>query len=204
MALNLLKIINNLLYHTSPRSVMKTALMVSFFSHLIMILGIQALFPIYWTTGELKTYRVDLIRMEVDDIPSGAISDTFFDDTQKQEQPLSEETQDTISLDTKDKRYISYTSAIKRQIMKNWRYPPEARAYLLEGKSMVLFSLISGGEIGNITVTRTSGHEVLDNEIVRAIKRSVPFPPFPPSIKVKKLNINGTFEYRLTSSKDNR
>lgn len=159
----------------------------------------QTLFPIYWQNEELRTYRVELIRMEVDDIPAGTISDTVFDDTKEEDLPLPEETQDTISLDTKDKRYVSYTSAIKKEIMKNWRYPPEARAYLLEGNSLVLFSLTRDGEITNITVVRSSGHEVLDNEVVRAIKKCAPFPPFPSSINSKKLNINGNFKYQLTS-----
>ncbi len=204
MGLKLFKLIYNSFNNTTPLPVMKITLAVSLLSHILIFSGMQTFYPVFWEKKELKTYRVDLMRMEIEDLPEGSVSDTLLENTKGNDRPLAEDTQDTISLDTKDERYVSYMSAIKNEIMNNWRYPPEGRAYLLEGSSIVLFSIVREGAITGISITRSSGHEVLDNEVIRAIKKCDPFPPFPSSIRVNKLNINGSFEYRLTSSVNNQ
>jgi TonB family protein len=71
----------------------------------------------------------------------------------------------------------------------------------MEGKSHVLFSLSRDGQLVAVSITGSSGYEILDREGVDTIIRSTPFPPFPDSITVGRLNINVSFEYRLTSSK---
>jgi protein TonB len=88
--------------------------------------------------------------------------------------------------------------------MQNWRYPPEARAYLIEGTLVILFSITKDGNMTHIAITETSGHEILDQEVIRAINKAVPFPRFPESISVKRLNINARFDYRLSSKKKNK
>jgi len=50
-----------------------------------------------------------------------------------------------------------------------------------------------------IKIEQGSGHEILDREVLRAIKASLPFPSFPASIKVARLNIKAQFDYRLSS-----
>ena len=50
-----------------------------------------------------------------------------------------------------------------------------------------------------INIESGSGHDVLDKEVLRAIKASLPFPSFPESIKVARLNIKAQFDYRLSS-----
>jgi putative hydrolase of HD superfamily len=52
-----------------------------------------------------------------------------------------EETQETISLDTDDKRYVTYAQAIKERIAGQWKCPKEARRKNLEGRLVALFSL---------------------------------------------------------------
>lgn len=113
----------------------------------------------------------------------------------------SRDSQDTISLDTKDKRYISYTKLVKQRLSSNWGYPRKAKEKLMEGKSHVLFSLSRNGQLIGISITGSSGYEILDQEGIDTIKRAAPFPPFPESITVGRLNINVSFEYRLTSPK---
>ena len=85
--------------------------------------------------------------------------------------------------------------------MQHWKYPPEARARLIEGSLMVIFSLIRDGKMTRIDVIKPSSHKILDEEVLLAINKAVPFPPFPDSITVKILNIKATFDYRLTTKK---
>jgi outer membrane biosynthesis protein TonB len=42
---------------------------------------------------------------------------------------------------------------------------------------------------------------VLDREAERAIQSAAPFPPFPSTISVSRLNINVSFDYTLTKKK---
>ena len=201
-----LKIITRLsninLFHVQAMA-MKVSIAMSLLFHIILILSFQNAFPFIWNNEELRTYRVELIRPPIEDMDAGDIPENLIDNIVDKEETLPEDSQDTISLDTKDKRYIEYATLIKKEIMHHWRYPPEARAYLIEGNLMVLFSLADNGSMTRIIITRSSGHEILDNEVVRAINSAIPFPPFPSSIKVKRLNINASFDYRLTSQKNN-
>ena len=201
MALKINKSLNNTLSLISPAIVMKASLLISFIFHIIILLVFQNAFSFYSNSTELRTYRVDLIRPPVEDIDTGDSPGDLIDHTEEKESPVSDTFQDTISLDTKDKRYASYTSLIKKEIMTHWRYPTEALAYLMEGKLTVLFSLASDGKMTYISITEASGHDILDKEVIRAINSAVPFPPFPESITVKRLNIKATFDYRLTSEK---
>ena len=201
MALKITKRLNNIPSFHAPGMVMKTSLFISFFVHIILLLAFQKAFPLQWKMEELRTYRVELIRPPVDDIDTDDVPGTQIDQIEQEEKSVHEDTQDTISLDTKDKRYISYATLIKNEIMRRWRYPPEARAYLMEGTLMVLFSLSRDGGMTQIKIVETSGHEILDEEVIRAINSAVPFPPFPGSITVKRLNIKARFDYRLAHKK---
>jgi TonB family protein len=201
MALKMIKRLNDNLLLNGSASVMKISLIVSFIFHIVILLVFQNAFPFHFLNQELRTYRVELIRPPVDDIDEEDLSGNQIDSSGQDEFPDIEVSQETISLDTKDKRYVSYATSIKNKIMLHWRYPPEARAYLIEGRLMVLFSLARDGRLTHISITDSSGNDVLDNEVIRAINSSVPFPPFPKSIIVKRLNIRATFDYRLTSKK---
>ncbi|MFC1820598.1 energy transducer TonB [Thermodesulfobacteriota bacterium] len=180
---------------------MKASLVISLFFHIIFMLSFQKTFPLQWNSEELRTYRVELIRPPVEDTDTDDTSGAHIDPARDRDNAVPEDAQDTISLDTKDKRYISYTSSIKNVIMRHWRYPPEARAYLIEGNLMVLFSLSRDGRMIQIKITKPSGYKILDREVIRAINNAVPFPPFPGSITVQRLNIKASFDYRLTSVK---
>ena len=181
--------------------VKKAAFGVSIFSHLVLLVSVQLFFPEIWRTSELKTYRVELIRDAIDDIPLEKIDEQNRENSLKKIEETGKDAEETISIDTRDKRYISYTTVIKKRLASYWGYPRKAKEQLMEGKSRVLFSLSRDGRLTGVIITGSSGYEILDMEGVDAIKRSAPFPPFPDSITAVKLNINVTFDYRITSSK---
>ncbi len=180
---------------------MRISLILSFFFHAIAILALQEAFPSYWVVEELRTYRVDLIRPPVKDMSPDKISDPEVSRVKQKQPPPPSLDQDTISLDTKDERYVTYAKLIKERIRFHWRYPPAALESLLEGKLMVIFSLARKGEVIQIKLMKNSGYEILDKEAIRAITAAAPFAPFPEHITVSRLNIKATFDYRLTSKK---
>ncbi len=183
--------------------ILRICLIVSLAFHAVMVLALQKAIPTYLTGEDLRIYRVELLRPPVDDLDLAEKPDT---DISKPEEPAasktsSEETQDTISLDTADKRYVTYAQAIKERIAGQWKYPQEARKKRLEGRLVALFSLNREGALTRMEITRSSGHEVLDREAERAVQSAAPFPPFPSTITVSRLNINVSFDYTLSKKK---
>jgi protein TonB len=165
-----------------------------------MVLTLQSAFPTYLAGEDLRIYKVELLRPPVDDMDLAEKPDA---DISKPEEPAaskpsSEDTQETISLDTDDKRYVTYAQAIKERIAGQWKYPQEARKKKLEGRLVALFSLNREGSLTRLDITKTSGHDVLDREAERAIESAAPFPPFPSTITVSRLNINVSFDYTLS------
>ncbi len=185
-------------------AVMRVSLILSLFVHLVAILALQEAFPLNWQVEELRTYRVDLIRPPVQDLDPEELSVPDISRTEPRPKPPPSLDQDTISLDTKDERYVTYARLIKERIGFHWKYPPDALERLLEGKLMVVFSLARKGDVIQITLTKNSGYETLDREAVRAIQAAAPFPPFPGHIQVSRLNIKASFDYQLTSKKKNK
>jgi len=202
MALRVIKAATDAAGHPTEK-ILRTCLILSLAFHAVMLLALQNAIPTYLAGEELRIYRVELLRPPIDDLDLAGKPDT---DISKPEEPAasktsSEETQETISLDTDDKRYVTYAQAIKERIAGQWKYPQEARKKRLEGRLVALFSLNREGALTRMEITRSSGHEVLDREAERAVQSAAPFPPFPSTITVSRLNINVSFDYTLSKKK---
>jgi TonB family protein len=202
MALRMIKTGIDASVHQTER-ILRLCLIVSLVFHAVLVFTLQTAFPTYLAGEDLRIYRVDLIRPPVENLDMDVKPDT---DISKPQEPVtsqasSEDTQETISLDTDDKRYVSYAQAIKERIAGQWKYPQEARKKKLEGRLVALFSLDREGALTRLDITKTSGHDVLDREAERAIQSAAPFPPFPSTITVSLLNINVSFDYTLSKKK---
>jgi len=201
MALKTIKSLKNSLALIGHSVSMRASLLISLVFHIIILFIFQNAFPSYWYNEKLRTYSVEFIRPPVEDIDSEDSQGDIIDQIEEKKSSVTDSYEDTISLNTKDKRYVSYTSQIEKEIMEHWTYPAEALVSLMQGRLIVGFSLASDGKMIYINITEGSGHDILDQEVIRAIKSAAPFPPFPESITVKRLNINATFNYRLSSDK---
>lgn len=201
MALQINKRIRNNPSTLPSGMVMRTSLFISFFFHAILFLVFQHAFPDPWDEKEFRTYRIELLRPPLEDMEDEEIPETEIARAKEEQPPPPEESEATISLETVDKKYMPYAKMLKAIISRHWRYPPEAKENLLEGTLVVLFSLASRGNLIQLEITKNSGHEILDQEALRAIRTAAPFPPFPEHITVSKLNIKANFDYRLTARK---
>jgi TonB family protein len=186
---------------SSPGLIMRISLTISFFFHLVLLLTLQDAFPLYPDSEDLRTYVVELIRPPVEDMDRQEKADGDIDKPKEEAKPLPEETQDTISLDTDDKRYVTYARLIKERIMMHWSYPPEAKNKLVEGRLLVLFSLSRDGALTRLDITKSSGHGILDQEAAKAIRSSSPFPSFPEHVTVSRLNVRASFDYNIASKR---
>ena len=108
--------------------------------------------------------------------------------------------EETVDLDTKEFKYISYFIKIKRKIEMVWSYPKESYLKGHSGKVRVLMSLNKNGKLVDIRILNSSGYELLDNEAKDSIIDAAPYPPFPNSWgSLEKLNIRVAFSYTLGS-----
>jgi TonB family protein len=183
------------------KRIMRLSLGASLLIHVILLLSLQKAFPIPWLAEGLRTYTVELIRPPVEDLGDEMTSRAEIGPVREDRPVPPAVDQETITLDTQDKRYVSYARAVKERIMHHWRYPPEARLNLMEGRLTVLFSLTRAGQMARVGILQPSGFPVLDQEAIRAIRAAAPFPAFPEHVTVGRLNIQASFDYRLTQRK---
>lgn len=179
--------------------IMKISLFVSLLVHFIILMGLQKAFPVDWVTKPLQTFHVELIRPPVNPLEDGQGAANELAKINSGKDTSKEDTEDTISLETKDKRYSSYAKLIKARLMQHWRYPHKAWENLIEGEVLVLFSLSRNGDLTDMNILKPSRYVILDEETTRTVRNAAPYPPFPGSVTVKKLNIKASFAYRLTS-----
>lgn len=179
------------------RTILRTSFGVSILLHAGLLLCIQKAIPEDWLGQPLRTFEVELLRPPVDPLRDAEGEDGGLEAARADREAPREETEETISLDTKDTRYSSYARVIKERIFHQWRYPPEAKERLLEGVVLVLFSLNRPGELTDLEILASSGAPALDAEAARAVRAASPFPPFPGSFSVKRLHVKADFSYRL-------
>ena len=77
-------------------------------------------------------------------------------------------------------RYLKvHFSYIKDLIHKHLIYPAMAKKMGWEGKVIVSFIISSGGHARNIMLSKSSGHEILDDNALKAVRIAAPFPKPP-------------------------
>ncbi|MCX5884862.1 MAG: energy transducer TonB [Proteobacteria bacterium] len=114
--------------------------------------------------------------------------------------PESELTEATVSLDAPGSEhtpYAPYLIVVKQKINTAWDYPESAQKARLDGSLALQFSISRTGIIKQVRLLRSSGYTELDDEAMRAIAVSSPFPPLPGNLRLSRLNILATFEYRI-------
>ncbi len=109
------------------------------------------------------------------------------------ERPPSDE--GAVRLDTKEPKYISYFTSIKRAIETVWEYPEPALRQGMQGKLILEFVILGDGHLEKTRLIRSSGFSVLDQEALRAVQAAAPFRPIPSSIGKPRLEVIASFEY---------
>lgn len=77
------------------------------------------------------------------------------------------------------------------------RYPREARREGQEGTPTVRFTVNRRGRVSNISITRSSGHELLDQATIKLIRRAAPLPPMPRAMGRDSVTMSLPIAYEL-------
>jgi TonB family protein len=179
------------------KGLMKLSLAVSIAIHLIAFVAFKDAFSVDWLREPIRTYEVELIRPPLDQIEKWEEQAANLDKEKDRPSPPPETAEDTISLDTRDEKYVPYAKIIRARLLQNWDYPAGARENLIEGKLLVLFTLTKEGHLASFRILEPSGARILDEEALRTIRAAAPFPPFPASLGLARLHIKARFEYQL-------
>ncbi|MBI2988926.1 MAG: energy transducer TonB [Deltaproteobacteria bacterium] len=100
-----------------------------------------------------------------------------------------------VRLDTREPRYVTYFTSIKRAIELVWEYPEPALRQGLQGKLVLEFTILGNGHLEGTRLIRSSGFSVLDQEAMRAVQAASPFHAIPPWIGKSRLDVVASFEY---------
>ena len=66
-----------------------------------------------------------------------------------------------------------YQRAIQRALKSNWRRPPTASGKL---ETVMRITLLPGGEVKSVVITRSSGNEAFDESARSAVQNASPLP----------------------------
>ena len=104
-----------------------------------------------------------------------------------------------ISASTKEYKYASYMEAWRSKVERvgNLNYPNAARKNKLSGNLILDVALNKDGSINQITVRRSSDHQVLDDAAIRIVELASPYSPFPDHIREETdiLHITRTWQF---------
>jgi protein TonB len=84
--------------------------------------------------------------------------------------------------------YASYLALLRRRVQEAMTYPASARRRGLSGTVHLEIALESTGIISDVTLARSSSHDVLDEAAVDAV-RSLRRVPFPTGVRPRPLRV---------------
>lgn len=141
-----------------------------------------------------KNHKVDL-RPTAEDMAKGLVasgSPDYF--------PEGNQDEVVVDINTKEDKFFSYLQHLKTKIQGAWVYPSAAARSGLGGSLQLEFAIANSGQLLQVNLLDSSGHTILDESAMKAIKTAAPFFPFPARMKAKRLRIRANFIYVTSSS----
>lgn len=108
-----------------------------------------------------------------------------------------EERTAALSFYPEELRHRSYMARLKDIIESTWVYPRRAIEKEIYGDLVIWFVINKDGRLGDAKLMRTSGHEILDEAALKALRNAAPFWPLPEGWGVDGIEIRGKFTYSL-------
>ncbi len=149
-------------------------------------------------TDELKSEDMegDLIRPQVPG--RDAIFDSEVIARRALEPARKGDAETGITFNPADIVLSGYMGLLKQRVERAWEYPYGAAKEGIFGDLLIRFVIRRDGTLGDVHIRRTSGHVVLDNAAMKALKDAEPFWPLPEGFEAEALTVNGRFFYTLS------
>ena len=91
-----------------------------------------------------------------------------------------------------------FLDSIRKKIESKKKYPPAARNVGVEGRSEVRMTILKDGQLANVVVINSSGHEILDKAALRSVRDAAPFPPIPKQIGRDSIEMSINLVFKIT------
>lgn len=92
---------------------------------------------------------------------------------------------------------VGYESAVLARLERVKRYPSRALQRHLQGEVVLALKLNPDGTVISSAITRTSGYEFFDTEVLKMVERATPFPAAPTGLHVAALDFLVPVTFRL-------
>jgi len=103
----------------------------------------------------------------------------------------------SLTLDTKNYKFLIYNERLKERIENIWIYPHEEASRGIYGDLIIRFTIKKNGTLGAVELVRTSGHQNLDTAAMEALKDGEPYWPLPNEWGMDAYTIVGHFVYTI-------
>lgn len=106
-----------------------------------------------------------------------------------------------ISANTREYKYASYFDAWRAKVERigNLNYPDAAKRGRVSGTLLLDVTVYPDGQVGNITILRSSGHTILDDAAKRIVQMATPFAPFSAELREDFDLMHITYTWRFDS-----
>jgi protein TonB len=93
-----------------------------------------------------------------------------------------------------------YGQSISRQIKRYQKYPERAQRLGWEGTAEILLRIAADGKVAGVTLSKSSGKSVLDEEALNMVRRATPLPAAPQDLRGRELTVTVPIVFKLQKS----
>jgi len=93
-----------------------------------------------------------------------------------------------------------YGQSISKEIKRYQKYPLVAQRRGWEGTAEVLLQIAADGKVTSITLGKSSGRAVLDEEALNMVRRASPLPQAPQNLRGRELTVTVPIVFKLQES----
>lgn len=109
----------------------------------------------------------------------------------------SDRTQIANSSGGRKTEHGAYLAAVRDWLHEHKRYPRRARLRMMRGEAVIGFVLDRSGRVVSYELRRSTGHAVLDREVIAMIRRASPMPSFPPDMTKERMDFSVPVQFDI-------
>lgn len=102
-----------------------------------------------------------------------------------------------LAADGTDGLKDAYFAALKNWLERHKRYPRRAKLRQQQGVVLLRFTVTPAGNVSDYSVAKSSGFQILDDEVQNLVHRAQPFPKIPPKIARGSLELLVPIDFTL-------
>lgn len=107
---------------------------------------------------------------------------------------------DTVWMDAQQDILHSFMKRFRTNIYLVWNYPDAAAQRQQQGTSLVRITVDRKGNVTDVQLLESTGHRILDDEVIRAVRKGATYGPLPRAYPNEDLKIMAFFQYRLSGN----